>query len=355
MFKVVQPWQLFSVIVAGVLNSHQQKVIEYLREENRVLKERLGCGRLRLSNDQRRRLAAKGKALGRKLLSEVCTIVTPDTILRWHRELIARKYDGSPNRRVGRPRVMQDIRCLVVRMARENPGWGYLRLQGAMREAGHRVARTTIANILRGHGLEPAPQRHTPWSAFLKAHWGSIAASDFFTVEAWTPRGLKRFHVFFVIDLKTKRVRIAGVTDQPTGEWVTRITRSLLDGFDGFLLKHSHLIHDRDPLFTEQFQSLLRAAGVEPVRLPPRSPNLNAHAERFVGSIRSECLDRLIIFGERHLHRVLAEYAEHYHHERCHQSLDNHLIDAVHESGDGTIACRERLGGLLRFYHRSAA
>ena len=355
MSKVFHPWQLLSVIVAGMLNTQQQQVIEYLREENRVLKEQLGGKRVRLTDAQRRRLAVKGKRLGRKLLDEICTIVTPDTILRWHRNLIARKYDGSVKRRPGRPQVMSEIRQLVVRMARENAGWGYLRIEGALQELGHRVARTTIANILKEHGLEPAPQRHTPWSVFLKAHWKTIAATDFFTAEVWTLRGLTRFHVFFVIDLETRRVRISGITDQPSGEWVKRLTRSLLDGFDGFLLKHSYLIHDRDPLFTTAFGSLLRSSGVEPVRLPPRSPNLNAYAERFVGSIRSECLDRMVIFGEQRLRYVVSEYAEHYHHERSHQGLDNALVDPIHECGNGPVLCHDRLGGLLRFYHRKAA
>ena len=353
--KAIQPWQLLSVIVAGMLNNQQQQMIEYLREENRVLKKQLGDRRLRLNDCQRRRLATRGKALGRKILSEICSIVTPDTILRWHRDLIARKYDGSTKRRPGRPLVMQEIRLLVVRMAHENADWGYLRLEGALKDLGHRVARTTIANILKEHGLEPAPQRHTPWSVFLKAHWETIAATDFFTVEVWTLHGLTRFHVFFVIDLETRRVRIAGTTDQPNGEWVRRLTRSLLDGFDGFLLKHRYLIYDRDPLFTTSFGALLRSSGVEPVNLPPRSPNLNAYAERFVGSIRSECLDRMIIFSERKLRHVVSEYAEHYHHERSHQGLDNALIDPIHESRDGPVLCHDRLGGLLRFYHRSAA
>lgn len=173
MSKALQPWQLLSVIVAGMLNNQQQQMIEYLHEENRVLKEQLGGKRLRLNDNQRRRLAAKGKALGRTILSEICTIVTPDTILRWHRNLIARKYDGSALRKPGRPAVMSEIRQLVVRMARENADWGYLRIEGALKELGHRVARTTIANILKEHGLEPAPQRHTPWSVFLKSPLGN--------------------------------------------------------------------------------------------------------------------------------------------------------------------------------------
>jgi putative transposase len=289
------------------------------------------------------------------MLKDLCTIVTPDTILRWHRRLIAKKYDGSTKRTSGRPRVMQRIRELCVMMATENPGWGYSRIQGALANLGHKVGRSTIRRILKEHGLEPAPKRHTPWSVFLKAHWEAIAATDFFTVEVWTLRGLTRFHVFFVIDLSTRRVHIAGITDGACGDWVIRTTRGMLDAVDGFLLPHRFLVHDRDPLFTDRFAALLRSAGVEPVKLPPRSPNLNAYAERFVRSIKDECLSRLIPIGETHLRLAVEEYAEHYHLERNHQGLGNRLIDGEPETEPvDDVACDERLGGLLRSYRRAA-
>jgi transposase InsO family protein len=300
-------------------------------------------------------LAAKGKRLGRRFLGEVCTIVTPDTILRWHRQLIARKYDGSGKRQRGRTGVMREIRELCVRMAAENPGWGYSRIQGALANLGHRVGRSTIRRILKEHGLEPAPQRHVPWSVFLKAHWEAIAAADFLTVEAWTLRGLTRSYVFFVIDLETRRVRIAGITDRPTVEWVTRVARSLVDDFDGFLSKHRYLVHDHDPLFRGAFPVLLRSAGVEPVRLPPQSPNLNAHAERFVRSIKEECLSKIVPIGERHVRHAIEQFAEHYHFERNHQGLGNQLIDGEAETEPvNLVERRERLGGVLRSYHRAA-
>lgn len=349
--------QLLAAILAGWLSDRQRRAIEYLREENRVLREQLSGGRLRLSDDQRRRLAARGKTLGRTLLVEVCTIVTPDTILRWHRRLIARKYDGSARRRRGRRGVMRAIRDLCVRMATENPGWGYSRIQGSLANLGHRVGRSTIRRILKDHGLEPAPQRHTPWSVFLKAHWEAIAAADFFTVEAWTLRGLTRFSVFFIIDLETRRVHIAGITAEPTGEWVARVARSLVDAFDGFLLKHRYLIHDRDPLFRAGLPVLLRSVGITPVMLPPRSPNLNAYAERFVRSIKEECLSRIVPIGERHLRHAIEEYAAHYHLERNHQGIGNRLIDGMVEPNPEPVErvrCRDRLGGLLRSYHRAA-
>lgn len=346
---------VLAVLIAGWLNEQQQEAIAYLREENRVLREQLGRKRIRLNDDQRRRLAAKGKAMGRRLLEQVCTIVTPDTILRWHRELIARKYDSSARRHGGHRGVMKAIRTLCVRMASENPGWGYSRIQGALSNLRHQVGRSTIRRVLREHGLAPAPQRHLPWSTFLRTHWEVIAAADFFTVEAWTLGGLTRYHVFFVIELATRRVRIVGMTDQPCGEWVRRMMLPLIDAFDGFLLGHRYLIHDRDPLFDHSFVSLLRSAGVESVRLPPRSPNLNAYAERFVRSIKEECLSKVIPIGERHLRTILDEFAEHYHFERNHQGLRNRLIDGEPSDEPARrVECRERLGGLLRFYRAAA-
>ena len=359
MTNTFRPWQLLSVIIAGMLNEQQQRIIEYLKEENRILRAQIGNRRLRLSDDERRRLAAKGTVLGRRVLGEICCIVTPETILRWHRKLIAIKYDGSANRRPGRPRVMEEIRRLTVRMATENPGWGYARIQGALRAVGHRVAETTIRNILKENGIEPAPERRERgnWKTFLKAHFESIAATDFFTVEIWTPRGLIRHWVLFVIDLPTRRIEIAGISRAPCGTWTEHVFRSLIDDFDGFLIGKRYLIHDRDPLFTAALDNLLRAAGVRPLRLPARSPNLNAYAERFVRSIKEECLGQMIILGERRLRFVIDEYVEHYHRERPHQGIGNVLIQPsqVPPEMDDPVARRDRLGGLLRSYQRIAA
>ena len=336
--------QMLLVIVAGWVNRQQLAVIDYLREENRVLRELHGKRRLRFTNDQRRRLAAKGKVLGRRVLGEIATIVRPDTILRWHRRLIARKYDGSANRGSGRPRMMEFIRELVVRMATENERWGYSRITGALANLGHRVSRSTVRRILKEHGIDPAPERskRMPWKKFLKMHWESTAAADFFTVEIWTRVGLVRHIVFFVIDLSTRRVEIVGIAPILDGLWMRQMARNLIDGFDGFLVGKRFLIHDRDPLYTKAFCELLEQAGVRPVRLPPRSPNLNAFAERFVLSIKSECLDRMIILGERHLRHVIDEYVEHYHTERNHQGLKNRLIlDQRPVPGDSdAIVCR---------------
>ena len=178
------PLQFLLVALAGWINQQQRDVIDYLQEENRVLREQRGARRLRFSDDQRRRLAAKARTLGRRLLREIGTIVTPDSLLAWHRTLIAKHYDGSTRRGPGRPPVMSEIRTLIVRMATENRGWGYTRIQGALANLNHEVSRGTIATVLREHGLEPAPDRlkKTTWTEFLKAHWEALAAADFFTV-----------------------------------------------------------------------------------------------------------------------------------------------------------------------------
>ena len=187
-------------------------------------------------------------------------------------------------------------------------------------------------------------------------HWGSVAAMDFFTVEAWTTRGLTRFHVLFVIDLATRQVEVVGITDRPNGRWVCNALRRQLDSFDGFLRHHTHLIHDRDPLFTQAMAYMLGAYGVEPVKLPPRSPNLNAYAERFVRSIKHECLNRIVPIGERHLQAAIDAYVDHYNRERPHQGLGNELLAPSSESAtdDGAVVCDDRLSGLIRSYRRAA-
>ena len=351
--------QLWVFMVAGLSNCNQQQVIDYLLEENRVLREQLGGRRLRLTDGQRRRLAVRARALGRRALTGIACIVTPDTLLRWSRKLIAKKYDGSQRRRPGRPTTRAALAKLVARMARENPTWGYTRIRGALYNLGHELGRSTIQRILDDHGIEPAPERgkRTPWATFLKAHWGAISATDFFTVEVLTAQGLVRYAVLFIIDLETRRVNIAGIVHEPYGAWMAQIARNLTDAVDGFLTEERYLIHDRDPLFTAEFREILRVSGVKTIGLPARSPNLNAYAERFVRSIKSECLRRVIPLGERHLRTLVAEYVDHYHLERNHQGLNNILIDSqpANSNGNGAVRCRERLGGTLRYYYREAA
>jgi transposase InsO family protein len=357
--NVFQPWQLLLVTLAGWINRQQQDVIACIQEENRILKGKLKGKRIRFTDDERRRLAVKGKVLGRKVLRAVASIVTPDTILAWHRKLIAKKWDFSEKRGPGRPRVADEIAQLTVRMAQENPSWGYTTIRGALFNLGHTVARETVRNILKAHGIVPAPERRkrVPWSTFLRCHWDCIAAADFFTVEVWSRVGLTRYYVLLFIRLSSRRVHVAGITEYPYGAWMKQIARNITDPVDGFLLGIRYLIMDRDAVFTAEFRSFLKQESVKAVRLPARSPNLNAYAERFVRTIKEACLNRMIFFGERSLRNAINEFLEHYHHERNHQGLGNRLIDPWGEIGsiDGSVACSERLGGMLRYYYRDAA
>jgi putative transposase len=235
--RVLDPFRFVLIAVAGWMNQRQLQIIDYLREENRVLREQLGDHRLRFNDNQRRRLAAKAKGLGRKILAKIATLVTPETLLAWHRKLIAQKYDGSGQRGPGRPRTAGEIDALVVRMAEENRDWGYRRIQGALSNLGHEIARNTIADILKRHGIEPAPERSrkTTWKEFLGRHWELIVAADFFTVEVWTRRGLQRFLIICFIELSTRKVEIAGIASTANGLWMAQMGRNVTDAVDGIL------------------------------------------------------------------------------------------------------------------------
>jgi putative transposase len=338
----------------GWLNREQQKVLDYLREENRVLKEQLGTRKLRLSDAQRRRLAAKGWDIGRRLLGEFATIVTPDTLLRWHRKLIAQKWTNSAGK--GRPGVMKKIEELVVQMAKDNPSWGYRRIQGALKNLGHVVVHNTVKRILREHGIEPASERgkKTTWSQFLRSHWSTLAASDFFTTEVWTAKGLVTIYTLFVIKLDSRRVHIVGSTAHPDRIFMKQAALDLAAFDDGFLRGTTHMIIDRDTKFTAEFEEILNDNSVKLVKIPARSPNCNPHAERFVKSIKTECLSKMIFFGRRALDKAIKNFIEHYNAERNHQGIGNELIDANVTPTEGKIVRDERLGGLLSFYRRAA-
>jgi transposase InsO family protein len=349
-------FRLLVIMVAGWIAREQARAIDYLIEENRVLKEQLKASgkRLLLTDDQRRRLAAKGKPLGRSALAEIATIVTPDTILRRHRQLIAAKWT-YPRNRVGRPGVMKEIRELTVRMAEDNPSWGYARIQGALRHLNHRVACSMISKVLKEHGIKPSPDRPMSWATFVRSHAHLIAAADFFTTEVWTVRGLVRYYTLFVIDVATRRVHVAGTTTNPSSAWMEQIARNLTFCDEGFLTGKRFLIIDRDSIFSPRFKSIVKGSGAEVLLTAYQAPNMNAHAERFVRSIKSECLDRLIFLGRRSLDRAIAEYVEHYHEERSHQGIGNEIVSGAPPQCVGRVEVNERLGGLLNYYHRKAA
>jgi len=351
-----QPLSFLLALYAGWVNRHQQLVVEYLAAENRVLKRQLGPRRLLLTDEERARLARLGKALGLKLLGKVATIVTPDTILAWHRRLVAAKWT-YPRKGPARRGVMKQIRKLVVRMARENPSWGYKRIQGSLKHVGHRVARSTISKILAEHGLPPAPERTTSWRTFLRSHWETLAAADFLQVEVWTPTGLRTVFVLFAIRLSTRRVDVLGITDRANEAFMRQVARNVTDperprALDGV----THLITDNDTRFAEHFRTSLRDGDINCVPIPAHAPNCNAFAERWVRSVKSECLSRMIFFGVGSLRRAVGEYVAHYNAERSHQGLDNAIPEPKDEVRDAAaeIVERARLGGLLRYYHRAA-
>ena len=354
----VNHFQFFLFCLAGWIKRNQQNVIEYLQEEVKVLREQLGK-KPRFNDNQRRRLATKAKKIGLKRLKEIAAIVTPRTLLGWHQRLISSKYDGSPKRSMGRPSTPGEVRELILRMAAENRMWGYTRIQGALQNLGHEIGRGTIAKVLKEAGVDPAPdrQKRTTWKEFLRTHWDVLAAADFFSVEVWTALGLVRYHVFFLIRLRTREVHIAGIIPEPQGPWMKQMARNLTDGLGGFMSGCRYLIHDRASVFSEDFRMILLAVGIEPLRLPARSPNLNAFAERFVRSIKESCLDRMVLIGESSLHRATSEFVLHYHAERNHQGLGNKIIqpEFAEFPNEGDINSRNRLGGLLRYYYREAA
>jgi putative transposase len=345
---------LLIAALTGWLQREQADAIAFLREENRVLKVQLAGTRLRFDDDDRRRLAVLGHRLGRRLLGQVATLVTPDTILRWHRELVARKwtYRAGTGRPIG---LHAHLRALVIRMATDNPTWGYTRIQGALKNLGHRVGRSTIARILRAEGIPPSRQRPMTWRTFLLAHWPALVAADFFTTEVWTARGLVTYYVAFLLDVRSRRIQVIGCTPYPNEAFVIQCLRHAT-GDAGFLSDGRLLLCDRDPKWSRGVEQWLAAVGVRVVRTPPNSPNCNAYAERFVRSVKEECLNRIIPLGEGHLRRTLQEFALHYHRERNHQGLGNELIDrSTAQRSGGPVRRRQRVGGILSYYYRSAA
>jgi putative transposase len=343
------PLAFIVFLLAGWISRQQVIVIEYLKAQNRMLRERLKERSLRFSDRERELLARKAFGIPRKVLLELGTIVTPDTLLRWHRQLIARKFDFNHRRKPGRPQTMRLIAELIVRMALENPRWGYTRIQGALYNLGHQVGRGTIANVLQRKGIEPAPDRgkRMPWSVFLKAHWRTIVAADFFTAEVWTIKGLITHYVLFVIELGKRIVHILGITTHPDEAWMLQVGRNATDALDGALVGKSHLIIDRDTKYSRQFRRLIAESRTAVIRLPPRSPNLNAYAERFVRSIKEECLNWMIFVGQVSLRRAIGEFIAHYHMERNHQGIGNRLIQprAKQPIPKAQVQRRQRLGG----------
>jgi hypothetical protein len=244
-------------------------------------------------------------------------------------------------------------------MAEENRSWGYDRIVGALANLGHEVSDQTVGNVLRRHGVPPAPARKqtTTWAAFIRAHLAVLAGTDFFTVEVLTLRGLVTYYVLFFIHLESRKVEIAGITIHPNEQWMQQMARNVTMEGCGTLRDCRYLLHDRDTKYTISFRAIIESGRVKTLPLPARSPNLNAYAERWVRSVKEECLSKIIVFGERSLRRALSEYVAHYQAERNHQGKSNVLLfrRVTQTRHEEPVQCRERLGGLLNYYHQEAA
>jgi putative transposase len=354
-------WVRILAYITGTVDQELLLRNEYLAAENRILKAQLKTP-LRLTDAERVTLAEIAHRLGRKALEDIANVVKPDTLLGWYRRLIARKFDGSKSRRYpGRPRIDHEIEQWVVRMAQDNSDWGYDRIVGAMANLGYRLSDQTVGNILQRHGVPPAPKRKrtTTWADFIRAHMAVLAGTDFFTVEVLTLRGLVTYYVLFFIHLDSRKVEVSGLTPHPNERWMKQIARNVTMDDWGFLNNCRYLIHDRDTKYCQSFRDIIESGDVKTLPLPARSPNLNAFSERWVKSIKDDCLSKLILFGETSLRRALHDYLVHYHAERNHQGKGNVLLFPTTTQAknrvEGSVRCKERLGGLLKYYHREAA
>jgi putative transposase len=353
-------WKHLLAYITGTVDQELLLRNAYLVTENRILRNQLQ-DRVRLSDGERQSLAEIGKKLGRQALGEIATIVKPDTILAWHRKFIVQKFDGSQQRNApGHPPIDAELEALVVRLARENRSWGYDRIAGALQHLGYTISDQTVGNILKRHAIPPAPERKntTTWKTFSRTHMDVLVATDFFTTKVWTWSGLVTYYVLFFLRLRTREVHIAGLTPHPDQHWIAQIARNITMADWGFLQPGQYLIHDRDGKFCPAFQHLIDATGVQRVPLPPRSPNLNAYAERWVRSVKEEALSRLILFGAGALRHALTEYVTHFHQERPHQGQGNVVLlpaADLRQRYTGPIRCHKRLGGLLKYYHRKVA
>ncbi|MBY0526194.1 MAG: integrase core domain-containing protein [Gemmataceae bacterium] len=349
-------FRAFLVLLATSTDRELARQVEYLRAENRILRGKLPQ-RIAITPAEKQRLIGLGKPLG-AALKELISIVSPRTFTRW---LTAGKPIARKPSKPGRPKTEVEIRDLVVRLAREN-GWGYTRILGELKKLGVRtIARSTVVNILKENDLDPGPKRgEGTWSDFVTRHAKTLWATDFFSKKVWTTGGLVEFFILFVIHVGSRRVFVSGMTAQPDQAWTMQQARNMALHFAEQPDKPTLLLRDHDGKFPPEFDQILESEGVEVKKVGPLAPNLNAYAERWVQTVKQECLDHFVVFGEAHLRYLLTEYVTWYHTCRPHQAKDNVPLTGagpppVSAFKGEDIACDERLGGLLKHYHRRAA
>jgi putative transposase len=337
--------------LALLARSDRAKDAEILLLRHQVAVLQRQAGTPKLSWADRAILSALARLLPCRHLRQLRLIISPRTLLRWHAGLVKRRW-AYPRRAPGRPRTAQAIRALVLEMARDNSAWGYRRIHGELTGLGHKVAPSTVWQILKDAGIDPAPQRAgQTWREFLAGQAKAILAADFFHVDTVF---LRRLYVLFFIEHGTRRVHLAGITAHTTGAWVTQQARNLLMNLEGRTDSPKFLIRDRDTKFTAAFDAVFTAIGVRIVRTPVQAPRANAIAERWIASARRECLDRMLITGERHLQLVLGEYADHYNTHRPHRTL--HQNPPAGRQGPPAAGAnirvlrRDRVGGLIHEY-----
>jgi transposase InsO family protein len=346
------------MMVLGSDQTDKDVEIVALRQHVRILERRVGS-KPQVSRAEKvflAALAAKLQKGGKARLSGSLLLFKPDTILKWHRELVKRKWTYRQRRnRVGRPTIDADIEQLILQLAEENPRWGRGKIHGEMQKLGIEVSEATVRNVLARHDVPPAPERGvSTWGAFLNHYRHQMLACDFFTIETIT---LRTLYVLFFIELGTRRVQIAGCTAHPDAVWVGQQARNVVwELEEADAMGFRYLIHDRDSKYCEAFDRVMASEGIETVLTPPRAPQANSYAERWIRSAREECLDQVLIVDDQHLQRVLQEFAGYHHYERPHQGLGQHVpLGTRPPRREGAIQRRDVLGGIVHSYYRQAA
>jgi transposase InsO family protein len=351
--RVIRQWSTF-------VNGQLERENLYLRAQLEWIQDRI-AKRPHPSDDERAVLARAAAALDKRRLGDTFNFFSPHTLLNWYRRLIARKWDYSQARRWrGRPSVERQLEEWACRMAAEDPGLGYKGLAGKLANLGFKTNPITVRNILRRNGIPTSPScgDQLTWGEFLDRHWAALTGADFLTHEVLTPKGLVTYYILILIRLSTREVHVAGMTPYPGEEWMRQVARNLTMEGTGFLKAGMQLLHDRSCHYCPSFRRILQEAGIQTLMLPYQSPDLNAHAERFIRTLKEQCLSRLIITSESMLRHVIRQFVDHYHTERNHQGLGNIIPFPKPEvrniNRNGTVIKESRLGGLLNYYYRSA-